>query len=167
MRTRRGPVSSQAAAQRPSCAARHAMTPSPVVLTTVPWASDTAVARIRSCCASAERMASGWRSHRRVLPSTSVNRKASVRVATSSVVSGDMTGGRSAVGSAGRSAALEDGLDLADETLDRLAVEGRQLLDREGVEAQGHELAQALGDLLHVARPEAVVRPAWIDEVGG
>ncbi len=40
------------------------MTPSPVVLTTVPWASLTAWWRISSWRASAPFIASGWRSQR-------------------------------------------------------------------------------------------------------
>src|SRR5215211_3594990 len=55
-----------------------AIRPSPVVLTTFPPAAVTAFSRIESWRSSARFIACGKRSQRRVLPSTSVNRKVKV-----------------------------------------------------------------------------------------
>ena len=51
-----------------------AMMPSPVALTTVPSEPATAERTMTSCRSRAERIASGFRSHSRVLPTTSVKR---------------------------------------------------------------------------------------------
>jgi hypothetical protein len=58
-------------------ASKTAMSPSPVVLTTSPPESEIADRTMLSCCARAERIASGFCSHRRVLFSTSVKRNVS------------------------------------------------------------------------------------------
>jgi len=55
-----------------------AIIPSPVVLTTWPFEAATAACRIWSWRSRAAFMACGNRSHSRVLPSTSVNRKITV-----------------------------------------------------------------------------------------
>lgn len=83
MRTRKGPVSSQASFRSARCASRHALTPSdadgktairpsPVILTTRPFARTTASRKIASWRSIAVCIASGKLSHNRVLDSRSV-----------------------------------------------------------------------------------------------
>jgi hypothetical protein len=56
------------------------LSPSPLLLTTVPFCRRTQVATIPSCRASARRIALGWLSHSLVLPSMSVSRKVTTPV---------------------------------------------------------------------------------------